>query len=250
MHSAVKDQRLKQRLLNKKRERGENLVNFTVGDFVLRSRVDEKHGNKLQVTWIDVHASRLKMYADDSLDVTDELLEHISAQGIVLAVDKLKSHRWNAAINDYEIEVSWKGLQPIEDSHEPLADLANEIHTLVDKYVHQANDQGLAVHWKKTRPGGRQNEASATSTASIQENQDTSGVQVNTGKALFKGLKFSRAPWPNNDIGLQVVQEDISGVEVNTDAALCESQLDSSKSWPMKINKSTWGRPRLDRQGL
>eukprot|EP00644_Phytophthora_capsici_P005296 jgi/Phyca11/96901/e_gw1.1.1667.1 len=39
-------------LLNKKRERGDNLVNFTVGDYVLRSRVDEKHGNKLQVMWI------------------------------------------------------------------------------------------------------------------------------------------------------------------------------------------------------
>ncbi|KAG3199075.1 hypothetical protein PC128_g5559 [Phytophthora cactorum] len=104
MHCAVEDQRLKERLLNKKRERGENLVNFTVGDCVLRSRVDEKHGNKLQVTWVgpyrvvradthsfrvqhlvtgdelDVHASRRKMYADDSLEVTDELLERVSTQ--------------------------------------------------------------------------------------------------------------------------------------------------------------------------
>ncbi|KAE9273283.1 hypothetical protein PR003_g29951 [Phytophthora rubi] len=50
MHKDVEDQREKQRLLNKKRQRGENLVNFAVGDFVLRSRVDEKRGNKLQVT--------------------------------------------------------------------------------------------------------------------------------------------------------------------------------------------------------
>ncbi|KAE9028490.1 hypothetical protein PR003_g12363 [Phytophthora rubi] len=127
MRRAVEDQRLKQRLLNRKKERGENLVNFTVGNFVLRSWVDEKHDNKLQVTWVgpyrvtradthsfrvqhlvtgdeaDVHASRLKMYADDSLEVTDELLEHVSVQGIVLAVDKLKSHRWSDEIGDYEI---------------------------------------------------------------------------------------------------------------------------------------------------
>eukprot|EP00644_Phytophthora_capsici_P017878 jgi/Phyca11/126394/e_gw1.62.241.1 len=45
-------EREKQRLLNRKRERGENMVNFTVGDYVLRSRVDEKHGNKLQVMWV------------------------------------------------------------------------------------------------------------------------------------------------------------------------------------------------------
>eukprot|EP00644_Phytophthora_capsici_P005410 jgi/Phyca11/97370/e_gw1.1.1668.1 len=36
------NQRMKQRMLNKKRERGENIVNFTEGDYVLRSRVDEK----------------------------------------------------------------------------------------------------------------------------------------------------------------------------------------------------------------
>ncbi|KAE8995579.1 hypothetical protein PR001_g20089 [Phytophthora rubi] len=88
--------------------------------------VDEKSGNKLLVTWVgpyrvlradahsiliqyiitgaelDVHASRLKFYADASLNVTEELLEHISSQGIVLAIEKLKEHRWNDQIRDYE----------------------------------------------------------------------------------------------------------------------------------------------------
>ncbi|GMF57856.1 unnamed protein product [Phytophthora fragariaefolia] len=51
IHQPTRDQHLKLRLLNKKRERGENTVNFDVGDYVLRSRVDEKQGNKLLVTW-------------------------------------------------------------------------------------------------------------------------------------------------------------------------------------------------------
>ncbi|POM65947.1 LOW QUALITY PROTEIN: Hypothetical protein PHPALM_18268 [Phytophthora palmivora] len=172
MHCDVEDRRQKQRLLNKKRERGENLVNFTVGDFVLRSRVDEKHGNKLQVTWtgpfrviradahsfmiqqlvtgdeLDVHASRLKMYADSSLDVTDELLEHVSSQGIVLAVNKLNEHRWNDDIKDYEIRVSWKGLQQIEDSYEPFQSLAKEIRVLVGNYVAKAKDPKLTDYWQ------------------------------------------------------------------------------------------------------
>uniref|UniRef100_H3H597 Integrase catalytic domain-containing protein n=1 Tax=Phytophthora ramorum TaxID=164328 RepID=H3H597_PHYRM len=173
MHCKVEDQRLKQRLLNKKRERGENLVNFAVGDFVLRSRVDEKNGNKLQVTWIgpyrviradshsfrvqhlvtedelDVHASRLKFYADSSLNVTDELLEHVASQGIILAVNELKEHRWNPDISDYEILVEWKGLQSIEDSYEPLQALAKEIRVLVNNYVELADDQQLRGHWQK-----------------------------------------------------------------------------------------------------
>ncbi|OWZ17008.1 hypothetical protein PHMEG_0009113 [Phytophthora megakarya] len=72
---------------------------------------------------IDVHASRLKMYSDSSLNVTDELLEHVAAQGIILAVDELSEHRWNSDIMDYEIRVSWKGLQQIEDSFEPVQSL-------------------------------------------------------------------------------------------------------------------------------
>ncbi|KAJ8578234.1 hypothetical protein ON010_g972 [Phytophthora cinnamomi] len=103
LHQPIPDQRLKQRLLNKKRERGENVVNFDVGDYVLRSRVDEKRGNKLLVTWhgpytvvradahsfrvrhlvtgdeLDVHPSRLKFYADSSLHVTEEILEHVAS---------------------------------------------------------------------------------------------------------------------------------------------------------------------------
>ncbi|POM60306.1 hypothetical protein PHPALM_30853 [Phytophthora palmivora] len=173
MHKAVDDQKLKQRLLNKKRERGENLVNFTEGDFVLRSRVDEKHKNKLQVTWIgpyrvvradahsfrvqhlitgeehDVHASRLKFYADSNLNVTEELLEHVAAQGILLAVDKLKAHRWNAEIRDFEVLVAWKGFENIEDSYEPMEGLAVDIRVLLDSYVTQAGDPQLTKHWQQ-----------------------------------------------------------------------------------------------------
>ncbi|KAG3248581.1 hypothetical protein PI124_g6741 [Phytophthora idaei] len=153
MHCAVEDKRLEQRLLSKKRECGENLVNFTVGDYVLRSRVDEKQSNKIQVTWVgpyrvvraDTHSFRVQHL----LTVTDELPEHISAQGIVLAVDKLKDHQWNGNIKAYEIKVRWKGLQPVEDSDEPMTDLAKEIRVLMGNYVKQTDDQELYGFWQK-----------------------------------------------------------------------------------------------------
>ncbi|POM67010.1 Hypothetical protein PHPALM_17050 [Phytophthora palmivora] len=139
MPKPIADQRLKQRLLNKKKERGENVVNFDVGDYVLRSRVDEKRGNKLPGTWqgpykvlradshsfkirhlvtgeeLDVHASRLKFYADDEFNTTEEILEHVADQGIILAINEFKQHRWNSSINDYEVLVSWTGLESIEE---------------------------------------------------------------------------------------------------------------------------------------
>ncbi|GMF19656.1 unnamed protein product [Phytophthora fragariaefolia] len=99
----------------------EQTVNFSVGDYVLRSRVDEKlHANKLRIMWVgpyrvvgsaeyyftvehlvngstmDVHPSRLKLYADDSLNVTKELLDHIASQGTLLAVEAIVDHKLNS----------------------------------------------------------------------------------------------------------------------------------------------------------
>ncbi|KAE8963590.1 hypothetical protein PR003_g29766 [Phytophthora rubi] len=204
MHCDVENRRLKQRPLNKKRERGENLVNFAEGDYVLRSRVDEKHGNKLQVTWVgpyrvvradshsfrvehlvtgeqlDVHASRLKMYADESLNITDELLEHVAAQGIILAVNELKDHRWNAAINDYEIRVSWKGMQAIEDSYEPVQSLVKEIRVFVDNYVSKAKDSMLTEYLQKLQGGTAETDVVPPSKHSRPTSVPRSRVSANT----------------------------------------------------------------------
>ncbi|OWZ07145.1 LOW QUALITY PROTEIN: hypothetical protein PHMEG_00020505 [Phytophthora megakarya] len=156
MHWAVKE------ALNKKKERGENLVNFAIGDYVLRSRINGKHGNKLLVTWVgpyrvtradshsfqvdhletgdkmDVHASRLAFYSDDSLDVTNELLEHVSSQGLILAVDKLKGTNGMMTSTTSTI---YLGL--------PIGDLAKGIRVLVDNYVANVVDQQLGEYWQR-----------------------------------------------------------------------------------------------------
>ncbi|ETP46161.1 hypothetical protein F442_07551 [Phytophthora nicotianae P10297] len=136
---------------------------------VLRSRVDQKHNNKLLVTWIgsnqvidtdehsfcvhhlltgveaDVHASRLKVYADASFGVTEEIREHVAAQGIVLTVAELKEHRWNSAKKCHEILVGWKGLEPIEDSWESLSSLYKDIPVMVKQYIAASSDVELTV---------------------------------------------------------------------------------------------------------
>ncbi|KAE8914587.1 hypothetical protein PF005_g983 [Phytophthora fragariae] len=74
----------------------------------------------------DVHASRLKYYADSELNRTEEILELVSRQGMVLGVEDIRDHRFNAALDRWELFVSWMGLQAIEDSWEPLAVLAQD----------------------------------------------------------------------------------------------------------------------------
>lgn len=65
------------------------------------------------------------------------VLEHVAAQKNMLSVNVLKNHRWNSAINDYELLVNWKSFQLIEDSCGPFKKLANEIKTVVAAYVRQ-----------------------------------------------------------------------------------------------------------------
>ncbi|OWY90851.1 hypothetical protein PHMEG_00040833 [Phytophthora megakarya] len=87
MHLPIDDQRLKQRLLNKKRDRGENTVNF---DYVLRSRVDEKKGSKQLATWQGPYKWSERTPIPFGLDVNEEFLEHVAAQGVILAISTLK----------------------------------------------------------------------------------------------------------------------------------------------------------------
>ncbi|GMF41585.1 unnamed protein product [Phytophthora fragariaefolia] len=99
MHQEVADVKERQRLRDMAAHNG-NPANFDVGDFVLWSRIDRRLPNhKLLGHWVgpfkvvaalphsfeiehlvterkyEVHASRLKFYADSDLDTTTELLE-------------------------------------------------------------------------------------------------------------------------------------------------------------------------------
>lgn len=91
-----------------------------------------------------MHASRLKYYADEHLEISEELLDHISGQGIKLKIKELKQHRWNTSRKDYELLVSWHGLEDvIEDSWEPLTTLIIDVPKLVELYIQAKTDNEL-----------------------------------------------------------------------------------------------------------
>lgn len=161
LHQVVADRREQQRLAAMARAKGIE-CNFSVGDYVLWSRVDQRiRGNKLLARWIgpfrvvealshsfmvqhlvtgvryDVHGSRLKFYHDADLNVTAEVLEHVSLQGIVLEVRAIVGHRFNRASAEWELNVAWKGLQEIENSWEPFPAMLRDVPTIVSQYVEQ-----------------------------------------------------------------------------------------------------------------
>ncbi|OWZ15224.1 LOW QUALITY PROTEIN: hypothetical protein PHMEG_00011171 [Phytophthora megakarya] len=99
---------------NKRTQKYARVPNFDVGYYVLRSRVDQNHYDKLLVgpyeaeradkhsfavrylltgEETDVHPSRLKFYVGCSLQVTEELRNHVAALGLVLSVQYIKEAR-------------------------------------------------------------------------------------------------------------------------------------------------------------
>ncbi|GMF33426.1 unnamed protein product [Phytophthora fragariaefolia] len=89
---------------------------------------------------MDVHPSRLKFYADDSLNVTEELRDHIASQGTLLAVEAIVVHKLNSDMEAYEVKVKWLGLETIEDSWEPLKTMCEDVPQLLLQYANYVND--------------------------------------------------------------------------------------------------------------
>ncbi|GMF23687.1 unnamed protein product [Phytophthora lilii] len=80
----------------------------------------------------EVHGSRLKFYVDASMNVNEEILEHVAKQGIVLAAECIRDHPYNPTAKQWELLVSWHGLQEIEDSWEPFTSMLRDVPGLVE----------------------------------------------------------------------------------------------------------------------
>ncbi|GMF60931.1 unnamed protein product [Phytophthora fragariaefolia] len=167
MHMDAVDRKEGRRLYQQAQKKGD-ICNFSAGDFVLWSRVDARlESGKLLARWVgpfqveevkshsflirhlltravhEVHGSRLKFYHDPSLKLSEELVEHIAKQGIVLGVEGILQHRYNETSRQHELLISWLGLESIEDSWEPLDVMLADIPTKVNEYAASQDDAEL-----------------------------------------------------------------------------------------------------------
>ncbi|KAE8881630.1 hypothetical protein PF005_g26671 [Phytophthora fragariae] len=167
MHMDVVDRKERRRLYQQAHKKG-TTCNFSVGDFVLWSRIDTRLGEgKLLVRWVgpfevveakshsfmvrhvltqalhEVHGSRLKYYHDPSLEVNEELVSHVASQGLVLGVERILNHRFNNTTRRHELLVSWIGLESIEDSWEPLSVMLADVPVKVKEYASHQDDTEL-----------------------------------------------------------------------------------------------------------
>ncbi|KAG2759471.1 hypothetical protein PC116_g27166 [Phytophthora cactorum] len=67
---------------------------------------------------------------------------------MVLGVEDIRNHRFNNALDRWERQVSWMGLQAIEDSWEPLDVLAQDVPVKVRDHINASGDDDLRSQLK------------------------------------------------------------------------------------------------------
>ena len=144
-------------------------INFDVGDFVLVAKRVQNDGHKLRVTWRGprrvtravsdliyecedllsgetalFHANRLKFFADDKLDVTEELLTAMDHNDPHFQkVEELLGLRFNAETGAYEVQVKWLGFDYEDPTWEPLETMQEDIPERLSNFLRDHPDQEL-----------------------------------------------------------------------------------------------------------
>jgi hypothetical protein len=88
----------------------------------------------------------LKFYHDPSLNVTQDIIDHVANQGTMLIVDKLERCEWSEEVQDYKILVKWQGLETIENSWELCQSLAKDVPKLLQKFAANCQDKDFSEY--------------------------------------------------------------------------------------------------------
>ena len=83
----------------------------------------------------EAHVSRMTFYSTMQLEVTGELKDLVSKQGLDMDVDEIRKITWDTATSKFVMTVSWRGLCDLEISHEPFDELFRQIPRFTLEYL-------------------------------------------------------------------------------------------------------------------
>ena len=109
--------------------RGPYRITDTKDDYVFEVENIIDHSTR----W--VHGDRVQLYADDKLNITEEIKQQFAHDDESYQVEQFHACRLNPENSQLELLVEWKGFTPDENSWEPLKNLLEDVPELVKKYA-------------------------------------------------------------------------------------------------------------------
>ena len=234
IHQSVAISKSRKREASKvKRNEKARLENFEVGDYVLY--LDVYHVNrklkgqwkgpaqivKVLSAWVyeiqhlltakvrEVHASRIKFYADKSLLVTEELKNHVAYNDQGYEVEAFRTCRWNADQKKFEVQVKWRGLEEVDMTWEPAVNLMEDLPQAFEKFI-RANANNVTIDQMRKAHGWEFVPRKGGSVASkpkmpSRSPSSTKASPTRKSKRILKRLKSNRNVGQNPPIQEAVV---------------------------------------------
>jgi hypothetical protein len=84
----------------------------------------------------EAHATRLRYYADDRLNVSTQLLQQIKCDQNKWVIEKLgRLKKFMGTIDEWKVEVFWRGFEPEDSTWEPVRIIAEDVVIMFKKHL-------------------------------------------------------------------------------------------------------------------
>ena len=150
------------RITENARKENQPLPEFEIGDYVLYCFVERKSQkqSKLHFTWLgpfqivdsksdyvfyikdlvsqgilEAHIDRLSFYSTQQLNVTGDLLDLISREGIDYEISEFVDILWDEEAKTHVVKTLWSGFAETEATYEPFRSLLDQIPLFLLKFL-------------------------------------------------------------------------------------------------------------------
>ncbi|KAF0684378.1 Aste57867_23613 [Aphanomyces stellatus] len=97
----------------------------------------------------EAHNSRLKLYAESSYMVSEEIHELISEQGMMVRIREIAEIKYDSQTKEWIVYVFWAGLEDIEATWERLRDIARDAPDAAKKFISSLQDRAVRKQVEK-----------------------------------------------------------------------------------------------------
>jgi hypothetical protein len=152
MHKVINEATERERQSHRMHANIRQKPNFGLGDYVLVGIPEKRSGQKLSLNWRgpyhlngyvfdvqniitkatqQVHGDRIQFYADNKLNVTEEIKMQFAFDNATFEIEKVIDMRMHDETGELQLLIQWKGFSEAENSWEPATSIFADAPAIV-----------------------------------------------------------------------------------------------------------------------